>query len=255
MTKEIAINKNCHWLIRRRAAGVKSEHQQRVEAAMEISKQELHNSPQQPSVNTRLLRARLIFEECMEAIEELGIDVLANVVNSVDAPAGTEMQSRLNWHTPKTFLTDDGYTLKADWELADADADTTAEYVWKSGLGAAFKDDNGWPVDAEGERLPGKITEWDNGQTPVMFMPTDYFNLSGVADGCADIKVVTTGLLSACGIADVVLQEEVDGNNLKKFPEGFKLDAGGKYTKPPGHKPPRIREILEAQGLLDWSKE
>jgi len=42
-------------------------------------------------------------------------------------------------------------------------------------------------------------------------------DLVEVADGCADIKVVTTGTLSACGIDDVELQEAVDENNLAKF--------------------------------------
>ena len=42
-------------------------------------------------------------------------------------------------------------------------------------------------------------------------------DLEGIADGCADVIVVTTGTLSACGIADDSLQTEVDNNNLKKF--------------------------------------
>lgn len=58
------------------------------------------------------------------------------------------------------------------------------------------------------------------------------------ADGCADIKVVTTGTLTACGIADEALQEEVDASNLDKFelpicPQcsgEMKHTAGGLYV-------------------------
>lgn len=42
-------------------------------------------------------------------------------------------------------------------------------------------------------------------------------NLTEIADGCADISVVTIGTLSACGISDVELLEEVDRSNLSKF--------------------------------------
>jgi hypothetical protein len=242
MTIATALNKGLHWLIRRRAASAKSEHQQMVEAAMEISKQEMYESPQQPTANGRLLRARLIMEEAMEAIEELGIDVLVDVVNSVDAPAGTHMKSALNGHLPKTFRTSDGYDLQFD---PDADI----EEAWSDGDMDFAADVDHWPVGADG-RLEGEITEWDNWQVKFMFLPTAYFNLEGVADGCLDLNVVSTGTLSCCGISDLALQAEVNENNLRKFPEGFKLDAGGKYTKPPGHKPPRIKEILAAQCLV-----
>lgn len=38
-----------------------------------------------------------------------------------------------------------------------------------------------------------------------------------IADGAADTSVVTTGTLSACGIADRAIQEAVDESNLAKF--------------------------------------
>jgi predicted HAD superfamily Cof-like phosphohydrolase len=77
-------------------------------------------------------------------------------------------------------------------------------------------------------------------------------NLIEIADGCADIKVVTTGTLSALGISDIPLQEEVDKNNLAKFgPGAYRRESDGKWIKPPGHKPPDIEGVLLAQG---WEK-
>lgn len=42
-------------------------------------------------------------------------------------------------------------------------------------------------------------------------------NLIEIADGCADVSVVTIGTLVACGIEDEELLQEVDENNLQKF--------------------------------------
>jgi predicted HAD superfamily Cof-like phosphohydrolase len=72
-------------------------------------------------------------------------------------------------------------------------------------------------------------------------------NLEQIADGCADIKVVTTGTLSACGIADLLVQHAVDCNNLKKFSPGGKKREDGKWQKPPDHKPPDIQAVLDQQ--------
>lgn len=72
-------------------------------------------------------------------------------------------------------------------------------------------------------------------------------DLEGIADGCADIAVVTTGTLSSCGISDYALQKEVDDNNLAKFGPGHSWNADGKLIKPPDHKPPDIARVLEEQ--------
>lgn len=77
-------------------------------------------------------------------------------------------------------------------------------------------------------------------------------DLIAIADGCADIKVVTTGTLSALGISDEPLQEEVDTNNLLKFSPGAYQRQDGKWMKPPGHRPPDIEKILLDQG---WMKD
>lgn len=73
-------------------------------------------------------------------------------------------------------------------------------------------------------------------------------DLIKIADGCADIKVVTTGTLSALGISDLRLQQEVDQNNLLKFAPGSYRREDGKWMKPPGHEPPDIEKVLRDQG-------
>ena len=65
-------------------------------------------------------------------------------------------------------------------------------------------------------------------------------DLIEVADGCADISVVTIGTLSAFGIKDQKLLEEVDAHNLSKFGPGGYKDEGGKWIKPKDLKKPDI---------------
>ncbi len=77
------------------------------------------------------------------------------------------------------------------------------------------------------------------------------FNMTEVIDGCCDISVVTMGTLIACGVPDNPFLEEVDGNNLNKIRRGT-IREDGKLVKPPDHKPPRIKEILE--GLVENAK-
>lgn len=72
-------------------------------------------------------------------------------------------------------------------------------------------------------------------------------NLVGIADGCADIKVVTTGTLISCGIDDEPLQEIIDESNLAKFEEGHKIREDGKLIKPPSWQPPDIQFVLDMQ--------
>ncbi len=65
-----------------------------------------------------------------------------------------------------------------------------------------------------------------------------------VADGCADIAVVTTGTLSAFGIPDVHLQEKIDRSNLAKFGPGGHRRDDGKWIKPADWKAPDILGLL-----------
>lgn len=148
----------------------KSEHQQQVEEFMRLAKQEVPDKPTVPSEEVRLLRARLIYEECMETLED-GLGVI------------------IRWDMNKK--------------------------------------------NPEGVVSPEFIIRKD-------------FNMEELIDGCCDISVVTTGTLSACGIPDTPFQEEVDNNNLAKFGPGHSWREDGKLIKPPGHKPPNIKQILAA---------
>jgi predicted HAD superfamily Cof-like phosphohydrolase len=68
-----------------------------------------------------------------------------------------------------------------------------------------------------------------------------------IVDGCADVIVVTTGTLSACGVADCSVQDEVDQSNLRKFGPGSYKREDGKWMKPPDFRPPDIEAVLAAQ--------
>jgi predicted HAD superfamily Cof-like phosphohydrolase len=70
-------------------------------------------------------------------------------------------------------------------------------------------------------------------------------DLLQVIDGCCDIKVVTTGTLSAFGVHDSPFQQEVDRTNLAKFGPGGHRRDDGKWIKPPDWQPPRIQQILD----------
>ena len=73
----------------------------------------------------------------------------------------------------------------------------------------------------------------------------DGCNIIEVADGCADISVVTIGTLSAFGIHDKPLLEEVDDSNLRKFGTGSYKRSDGKWMKPADWTPPDIEKILK----------
>jgi predicted HAD superfamily Cof-like phosphohydrolase len=81
----------------------------------------------------------------------------------------------------------------------------------------------------------------------ILFYPNDSVSLKEIVDGCADIIVITTGTLSACGVSDVSVQEAVDNNNLAKFGPGHSYRADGKLIKPPDHKHPDIEGLLKKQ--------
>lgn len=73
-------------------------------------------------------------------------------------------------------------------------------------------------------------------------------DLIQVADGCADVKVVTDGLALACGIDLEPVMEEVDRSNMSKFIDGHRREDG-KWIKGPSYSPADIRYILINQGM------
>lgn len=68
-------------------------------------------------------------------------------------------------------------------------------------------------------------------------------DLVELADGCADVAVVTCGTMSAAGIPDRPFLHEVMANNMAKLSKSTR-DEHGKLVKPANHKPPRIAENL-----------
>lgn len=134
-------------------------HQRRVEQFMAAAHQQLPILPVIPDAATRLLRARLILEEALETIYDLGCTV----------------------------------TRHMDVELRDS-----------------------------------------------------HSSLEAIADGCADLSVVTMGTLSACGLWDEPILRAIDLNNFAKFNGNYKFNEG-KLIKPIDHKPPQLSKIITNQ--------
>jgi len=83
-----------------------------------------------------------------------------------------------------------------------------------------------------------------------MIIPDKMPNMEELVDGCCDLKVVTTGTLSAAGVPDLEHQRMVDVCNLAKFGPGGHKDASGKWIKPPDWKAPKTGALLREQGWL-----
>lgn len=93
------------------------------------------------------------------------------------------------------------------------------------------------PENSKLNQLHG-LSFYDNGKP----------DLLEIADGCYDLRVVTTGTLSACGLDDEEGQLEVDNNNLMKFdnPKAYWREDG-KFIKAPDHPKPNLKSIIENQ--------
>ncbi len=87
--------------------------------------------------------------------------------------------------------------------------------------------------------------------TEITFKEDKEPSLIEIADGCADVEVVTLGTASACGIAHQPIFNAVMGNNLYKFAPGHSFRADGKMIKPADHPnvAPLIVELLARQGM------
>ena len=82
----------------------------------------------------------------------------------------------------------------------------------------------------------------------VKIKPADMIEM---ADGLADVAVITAGGMAICGIADLPLLREVDDNNLLKLSTGHFDDKSGKFIKAKNHPKPDITAVLKAQGWTD----
>lgn len=140
-----------------------------------------------------------------------------------------------------------------------------------------------WIANGEG-KLP---VPWSHGIKEVTLYVNTHRppDLKEIADGCADISVVTIGTLSACGIKDKPLLEEVDRSNLAKFElprcqihggrmvyigngkyecescgeqnqqRGPYRAPDGKWIKGPAWTPPDIERVLREQSPPEPPKE
>ena len=149
---------------------MKSKWQQSIEEFMRKAGQNVPDEPTQPTEEERILRAKLIMEEALETIRDLGVD------------------------TYFKFRKLDPNLMR--FEISDQE-----------------------------------------------------FNMEGVADGCADILVVTIGTLSCCGVMDTPIMHEVNQANLRKFDLGGYRREDGKWMKPPDWQPPDIQGKLKAMGF------
>lgn len=106
----------------------------------------------------------------------------------------------------------------------------------------------GFELVYDGDELqaPRTITQHDLGKDGFCTLrECEVPDLVEIADGCADLSVVTIGTLIACGIPDLPLFRMVDRNNLEKFGPGHSIRPDGKLVKPPGHRSPDIKAILD----------
>jgi predicted HAD superfamily Cof-like phosphohydrolase len=86
--------------------------------------------------------------------------------------------------------------------------------------------------------------DWKN----TAFSGLAYPNLQEIVDGCADVIVIATGLMSLCGVADYWVLKEIDDNNLLKLSTGRMCPQTGKFLKAADHPKPDIMNRLRDQG-------
>jgi len=102
----------------------------------------------------------------------------------------------------------------------------------------------GCTLQVNGSRIDSHISKFE-------VVPDGPVDLVEVVDGCCDIRVVTTGTLSACGVADDEVQTLVDLSNLAKFGPGHTIREDGKLIKPLDWVAPDLRLALIRQGWTD----
>jgi len=117
----------------------------------------------------------------------------------------------------------------------------------------------------------GYDVRYDNLDAGLYLVETNPVDIIEVADGIADSHYVLSYAACKFGIREQPIQEEVNLNNLKKFDNWSKAeldmykeyeytvtklangywcvkDKNGKVQKPPTHKKPDIKALLELQG-------
>lgn len=113
-------------------------------------------------------------------------------------------------------------------------------------FGQTIRSSPGLPADKDLDAQVALIRE----EFQELMDACDAKDLVEIADSCADLMVVVTGLLSRCGIHDLHLIELVDFNNLKKVSKGCLDEETGKFIKSEDHEPPDIKGLFEAQARV-----
>lgn len=82
-------------------------------------------------------------------------------------------------------------------------------------------------------------------ETAELYQAMDECDIVEIADGIADLLVVTYGTAASYGMnADAIFTEVMRSNWTKLGPKGFIRDAGGKVIKPDTYKQPDIARVL-----------
>jgi predicted HAD superfamily Cof-like phosphohydrolase len=84
--------------------------------------------------------------------------------------------------------------------------------------------------------------------------PAGEFDMVEVVDGCCDIHVVTTGLMSAMGVAEYPVQDMINESNLAKYTGDWHRRGDGKIMKSSDWKAPDLAGEIERQKTVALSK-
>lgn len=144
----------------------------------------------------------------------------------------------------ETFLNGIGHSLPTTPKLADVSRLT----AW----GRMLLEET-WETIVDGLKTKIYVDPSVNIRDPLdwrntAFSGLAYPDLQEIADGCADVIVIATGLMSLCGVADYWVLKEVDDNNLLKLRTGRMCPHTGKFLKAADHPKPDIMRRLIDQG-------
>ncbi len=81
------------------------------------------------------------------------------------------------------------------------------------------------------------------------FQKNTQTDLVECADALGDLLYVVYGMCNALGIDIGECYREIQRSNMTKFRDGYKVNEIGKLIKSPNWEPPRLKEILEKQGM------
>ncbi len=168
-----------------------------------------------------------------KSLHQLNVERFATVASELLHRAGHDDKAQLQ-RVPLKPITDDELNAAAGMRKLRANLILEECLETITALGCAVVDTR-----------TGYLLDSKCAKAMLTVIVEDRLNVADVIDGCCDIRVVTTGTLSAMGIPDNPFQTEVDHNNLTKLDQGVSVSPNGKILKPPNHKPPMITEMLD----------